>query len=134
MKCATCFALTRIPTPNSSTPGLLLMIVRLRVPRLCSALMRCSGRPHSPKPPHMTLAPSAMSATASSALFITFFMSVIILHQFRTPLRGRREDCLNGIAAPEIAAEPCQPLDQTVERIADRIGVGETDIAPDVSG
>src|SRR6266850_18563 len=127
MKCATCFALTSIPTPKSSTPGLLLMIVRLRVPRACSARIRFSGRPQRPKPPHMIDAPSGICATASSALANTLCMSVIILHQLRAPFRGRREDRLNGIAAPQIAAQLRQALDETVERVLDRIGVGEAD-------
>src|SRR6266850_6143495 len=112
MKCATCRALTRTPTPYSSTPGLLLMIVRLRVPRACSALMRFSGRPHRPKPPHITVAPSGISATASSALFITLFMSVIILHQLRAPFRGGFEDRLDRFPVPEIGAQLREPLDE----------------------
>ncbi len=53
--------------PNPSVPALLLMIVRSRVPRRCSAATRCSGMPHRPKPPIMIVAPSGTSATASSA-------------------------------------------------------------------
>src|SRR6185503_5756603 len=132
MKGDTCFALTSIPTPKSSTPGLLLMTVRLRVPRACSALIRFSGRPHKPKPPHMMVAPSRMSATASAALGITLFMSVIILHQFGAPLGRRREDRFNRVAVPEIAAQLREARDQTVERIANRIRVGQTDVAPDI--
>src|SRR5512132_78962 len=134
MKCATCFALTRMPTPNSSTPGLLLMMVRSRVPRLCSALMRFSGSPHRPKPPHITVAPLGINATASSALFNSLFMSVIILHQFRAPFRGRRENGFDGVAAPQIAAKLRQPLNEAVERVANRIRIRETDVAPHVSG
>src|SRR6185503_6710638 len=105
MKCDTCFALTSIRTPKSSTPGLLLMTVRFLVPRACSALMRFSGRPHRPKPPHMIVAPSGIRATASAALLITLFMSVIILHQLGAPFRGRGEDGLDRLAVPEIAAQ-----------------------------
>src|SRR5678815_1743004 len=124
MKCDTCFVLTSIPTPKSSTPGLLLMTVRLRVPRACSALMRFSGRPHRPKPPHMMVAPSGMSATPSAALEITLFMSVIILHQLGAPLRRRREDGLNRVAVPEIATQLQEARNQAVERIANRIRIG----------
>src|SRR6185503_8163056 len=134
MKCATCFVLTSMPTPKSSTPGLLLMIVRLWVPRACSARMRFSGRPQRPKPPHITEAPSCTSATASSALCNTLFMSVIILHQLRAPLRRGREDRLDGLAAPQVAAQLREPLDQAVERALDGVGVGEADVAPDVRG
>src|SRR5436190_12795618 len=116
MKCEACFCLTSMPTPKSSTPGLLLMTVRLRVPRACSARMRFSGRPHRPKPPHITEAPSAIIATASSALFNTLLMSVIILHQLGPPLRRRREDLLDRVAAPQITAQPRPPLDETVKR------------------
>src|SRR5262249_49635086 len=50
-----------------STPQLLEMMVRLRVPRLWMALIRFSGFPHSPNPPDMTEAPSRRSARAASA-------------------------------------------------------------------
>src|SRR4029453_8843878 len=132
MKCDTCFALTSIPTPKSSTPGLLLTTVRFRVPRAWSALMRFSGRPHKPKPPHMTVAPSGMSATASAALLITLFMSVIILHQLGTPLRRRGEDCLDRLAVSKIATQLRETRDQTVECVPDRVRIGQTDIAPDI--
>src|SRR4029079_2116209 len=132
MKCDTCFVLTSIPTPKSSTPGLLLMTVRLRVPRACSALIRFSGRPHRPKPPHMIVAPSGMSATASEALPITLFISVIILHQLGAPFRRRREDGFDRIAVPQVAAQLREARDQTVERIADRIRIGQTDVTPDI--
>src|SRR6266550_1194225 len=139
MKCATCFALTRMPTPNSSTPGLLLMMVRLRVPRACSALMRFSGRPQRPKPPHMIVAPSGISATASAALCRTLFMDVdypllAFLDQFRSPFRGGVEDLLDGVTALEIAPQLREPLNQAVECVADRVGVGQADIAPDIGG
>src|SRR5947199_3634513 len=52
-------------------PALLLTTVRPFVPRACNALIRFSGMPHKPKPPIMIVAPSGMSATASSALAIT---------------------------------------------------------------
>src|SRR5215208_6850778 len=132
MKCETCFVRTSMPTPKSSTPGLLLMTVRLRVPRACSALMRFSGNPHRPKPPHMTVAPSGMSATASAALRITLFMSVIILHQLRTPLTSGREDRLDRVAVSEIAAQLRETRDEAVEGVAERVGVGQTDVAPDI--
>ena len=55
------------PSPKSSTPALLLTQVRSRVPRAAMAAMRCSGRPHRPKPPTVSVAPWGMSATAAAA-------------------------------------------------------------------
>ena len=62
--------------PKSSTPALLLMTVRSRVPRRWSAAISVSGMPQSPKPPIMIVAPSGMRATASSALAICLFMLI----------------------------------------------------------
>src|SRR3954468_9825222 len=64
--------------PKSSTPALLLMTVRLRVPRSRSAAIRVSGMPHSPKPPIIIVAPSGMRATASSAPGSTLFTDGIL--------------------------------------------------------
>src|SRR6185295_19024265 len=110
------------------------MIVRSRVPRSCSALMRFSGSPHKPNPPHITVAPSGMSATASSALLNTLSMSVIILHQLRAPLRGRGENGLDGVTAAQVSTQLRETLDQAVERLLDRVGIGEADVSPDVRG
>src|SRR5258706_12201645 len=72
--------------PKSSTPALLLMTVRPMVPRARSAAMRCSGIPHSPKPPIIIVAPSGMSATASSAFARTLFISGILSSKMSPPV------------------------------------------------
>src|SRR5258705_10027278 len=54
------------------------MTVRSFVPRARSAAMRFSGMPHSPKPPIIIVAPSGMSATASSAFARTLFIGGIL--------------------------------------------------------
>ena len=56
------------PRPHSSTPQLFEMTVSPRTPRSRRARMRFSGMPQSPKPPAMSVAPSGMSATASSEI------------------------------------------------------------------
>ncbi len=48
-------------------PALLLMTVRFFVPRRSSAASRFSGLPQTPKPPTISVAPSGIRATASSA-------------------------------------------------------------------
>src|SRR5690606_6577197 len=58
----------RTPSPQSSTPQLLLTMERSCDPRSRRALMRTMGIPESPNPPHAMLAPSGMSATASAAV------------------------------------------------------------------
>ena len=50
--------------------------LRLDVPRACSAAISFSGIPHRPKPSIMIVAPSGMSATASSAVLRPSFMVV----------------------------------------------------------
>ena len=60
--------------PKSSTPALLLMTVRPRVPRARRAAIRFSGIPQSPKPPIIMVAPSGIIATASAALASTLFI------------------------------------------------------------
>src|SRR5512146_1055878 len=69
-----CPAASSRPTPNPSTPALLLTVVRFLVPFLTRARIRFSGLPHRPKPPIMMLAPSDISRTASSALATTLFI------------------------------------------------------------
>src|ERR1019366_8645274 len=69
------------PRPNSSTPTLLLIVLRFLTPFFTSARIRFSGIPHSPKPPTMMVAPSLISATASSAFANTLFIDMVI---FRT--------------------------------------------------
>src|SRR5688572_16854125 len=56
------------------------MMVSPRVPRRCSALMRFSGLPHSPKPPTINVAPSGMSATAASKEVKVLSMSARVCH------------------------------------------------------
>ena len=56
-------------------PQLLEMSVRFFTPLFGSAAIRFSGFPHRPNPPDIIVAPSGMSATASSALATTLFMS-----------------------------------------------------------
>ncbi len=70
--------------PKSSTPALLLMMVRSRVPRACSALIRFSGSPAEPNPPIMIVAPSGIIATATSAFSTTLFIQLIIGRARRT--------------------------------------------------
>jgi hypothetical protein len=60
-------AFKRIPSPQSSTPQLLLTMLRSVVPWASSASMRAMGLPESPKPPTASDAPSGISATASAA-------------------------------------------------------------------
>src|SRR6478735_6383036 len=78
------------PSPQSSTPQLLLTMLRSVVPCASSASMRAIGLPESPKPPTARLAPSGMSATASAAdptvLSITCHSFVA---RAGPPLRGR---------------------------------------------
>ena len=61
------------------------------MPRACSAWIRFSGMPHSPKPPMRIVAPSGMRATAASALGSTLFMRPIIprSHAARADLQQR---------------------------------------------
>src|SRR5712691_2446764 len=54
-------------------PTLLLMVCRPFTPLRTSAAIKFSGMPQMPKPPTMTVEPSVMSATASSALAATLF-------------------------------------------------------------
>src|SRR3954464_10399055 len=74
----TCRDRSSTPMPKSSTPALLLITVRPRVPRARSAAIRVSGMPHSPKPPIIIVAPSGMRATASSAPDSTLFTGGIL--------------------------------------------------------
>src|SRR5258706_6825561 len=81
--------------PKSSTPALLLMTVRPMVPRARSAAMRCSGIPHSPKPPIIIVAPSGMSATASSAFARTLFISGILSSKMSPPVHPDLEQAIS---------------------------------------
>src|SRR3954447_531661 len=67
---------SRMPSPQSSTPQLLLTVSSPEVPALCSASIRATGMPQRPNPPTAREEPSGMSATASSALATT--LSIII--------------------------------------------------------
>ena len=60
-------AFSRMPRPQSSTPQLLLTMLRSLVPCASSASMSAMGLPESPNPPTASDAPSGMSATASAA-------------------------------------------------------------------
>src|SRR5438552_13417678 len=51
--------------PTSALPALLFTMVRLRAPLRMRASMSSEGMPAVPKPPIMTVAPSAISATAA---------------------------------------------------------------------
>src|SRR5580692_1782657 len=53
--------------PKSSTPALLLTMVRSLVPLRRTAAIRFSGMPHKPKPPMRIVAPSGSFAMAASA-------------------------------------------------------------------
>src|SRR5690349_15695537 len=56
-----------MPIPKSSTPALLLTMVRSFVPLRRTAAMRFSGMPHSPKPPMRMVAPSRSFSIPASA-------------------------------------------------------------------
>ena len=145
--------------PKSSTPALLLITVRSFVPRACSAAIRFSGMPHRPKPPMRMVAPSGMSATASSALASTLFIASTIADgliglelefgmrsRFMIPnpyseLRSfdaarQRWACSKTSArrspSREVGAQFLQQRDEGVERLADLIGVGGGDVLPDL--
>src|ERR1017187_8072678 len=76
------------PRPNSSTPTLLLMVLRFLTPFFTSARMRFSGIPHSPNPPTMMVAPSLISATASSAFANTLFIDMGVSSERAIVLSG----------------------------------------------
>src|SRR5580704_1437300 len=57
----------RRPMPKSSTPALLLTMVRSLVPLRRTAAIRFSGMPHKPKPPMRIVAPSGSFSMAASA-------------------------------------------------------------------
>src|SRR5437660_6004353 len=118
--------------PKSSTPGLLLMMVRLFVPLARRAWIRFAGMPQRPKPPMRIVAPSGMSATAASALGRTLFMASGL--QLFAPAPGCDEDVLEPVAGRQILTQIAQQLDKRVERDADRIGVGGGDVLPDAGG
>src|SRR5689334_18777303 len=68
------FADSSIPRPHSSTPQLLLTVSRSVTPASSSASISAVRIPHRPKPPTASDEPSAMSATASTALPTTLSM------------------------------------------------------------
>src|ERR1017187_5034013 len=98
------------PRPNSSTPTLLLMVLRFLTPFFTSARIRFSGIPHSPNPPTMMVAPSLISATASSAFANTLLNDMVI---FRTGDCTQRR---GGVAKKKSGPKGCE----------NRKGVGET--------
>src|SRR6185437_16586091 len=61
------------PIPEPSTPMLLLIVCSPLTPLRIKAATRFSGIPQRPKPPSMRVAPSGISATASSAVAIILF-------------------------------------------------------------
>src|SRR3954453_20832677 len=77
------------PSPQSSTPQLLLTTSRSVTPASSSAWMSPLGMPHSPTPPTASVLPSGMSATASAAL-------ATVLSIIRPPLpRGLSQQFLS---------------------------------------
>src|SRR5712692_3379385 len=56
-----------MPIPKSSTPALLLTIVRFFVPLRRTAAIKFSGMPQRPKPPIRMVAPSLIFSMAASA-------------------------------------------------------------------
>src|SRR6478752_380122 len=71
------------------------MMVRAFVPRCRSAAMRFSGMPHSPKPPIIIVAPSGISATASSALARTLFIGGILSSKMSPPVHPDLEQAIS---------------------------------------
>src|SRR5712671_200241 len=71
------------------------MTVSPFVPRACSAAMRCSGMPHSPKPPIIIVASSGTSATASSALARTLFIGGILSSKMTPPVHPDLEQAIS---------------------------------------
>ena len=65
--CLACRDFRSNPNPKSSTPALLLTMVKPFGFETFSADMRFSGMPHRPNPPTRRVQPSGMSFTASSA-------------------------------------------------------------------
>src|SRR3954468_5865766 len=145
-----------MPIPKSSMPGLLLMRVRFLVPRACSARMRFSGMPHSPKPPIRIEAPSGMRPTAASASRTTLSIRPVYppadargrsrggacsvpasggsrsaIGQLLTPCGGVTEHFGEAIAACEIGPQLLQQGDEGVERGANLVGVRRGDVLPD---
>ena len=87
-----CLVRSSWPRPQSSTPALLLTAVRFFVPLRFTASMSVSGMPQRPKPPTSSLLPSAISATASSAVQMrSFFEMFAVAWAGRTS--GRGEEC-----------------------------------------
>ena len=134
---------SRMPMPKSSTPALLLMTVRSRVPRACSAWIRFSGMPHRPKPPIRIVAPSGMRATAASALGSTLFIAGDYTERSAGAGATSAAPARHSLAASKtsvsrVAASrgrrrsSCSSGDQRVERRADLVGVGGGDVLPDV--
>src|SRR5450830_104148 len=81
-------SLSRMPSPQSSTPQLLLTVSRSVAPRSCRASIRAPGMPHSPIPPTAREAPSWMSATASAALATTLLIIGILPLRLQSQFAG----------------------------------------------
>src|SRR5271156_1755601 len=57
-----------LPSPIPSSPGLFETIVRFLTPDLCTASIKCSGMPQTPKPPEQIIMPShKQSCSANEA-------------------------------------------------------------------
>ena len=65
------FSISSRPSPHSSTPQLFETASRSVVPASSRASISTDGIPHNPNPPTDSVAPSGMSATASTALATT---------------------------------------------------------------
>ncbi len=75
------------PRPKPSRPALFDTTVRLRTPSTRTASIRCSGLPQAPKPPDITVMPSAMTPvsadTASAYTFELVFVACVMAPQYR---------------------------------------------------
>src|SRR5680860_1515738 len=119
------------PSPQPSTPQLLLMVSRSVVPCACRASISTSGMPQSPKPPTAREAPSGMSATASAALATT--LSIIrsprsaYLHDRASSVPASHRGCAIGFGgAGGNRGDDLVEFDQVpgLERDADDTGRG----------
>src|SRR4051812_24334461 len=126
-----------MPRPQSSTPQLFEMQVRSLTPRRCSAAIRFSGIPQSPNPPTTSVAPSATSATASSAEGTTLSIMAadhtvcrsyagcvatksVIVSAVRTPF-GKLGGGLASYEAPQLGSF-------VIRAALERIGLGPTEV------
>jgi len=78
------FSRSSMPSPNSSTPQLLLTVTRSLTPVASTASISTDGNPQSPNPPTARDEPLAMSATASAALATTLSIPLPLSRTIRT--------------------------------------------------